>query len=77
MRRDESLQILADPLHHRRVSLDARQQHAAFQRRHDEARQPRGIDVVLQLCAHFPEQRLQLACPLVEHLVQPQPKPLV
>ena len=77
MRRDESLQILADPFHHRRVSLDARHQHAAFQRRHDEARQSRGIDVVLQLRAHFPEQRLKLPRPLVEHLIQSQAKPLV
>ena len=77
MRRDEPLQILTDPFHYRRVSLDARHQHAAFQRRHDEPRQSRGIDIVLQLRSHFPEQRLQLPCPLVEHLVQPQAKPFV
>lgn len=77
MCRDESLQIFANPLHDRRVSLHPRQQHASFERRDDEAREPRGVDVVLQLRAKFPEQRLQLSRPLIEHLIESQTKPLM
>ena len=77
MRCDESLQILANAVHHCCVALHARQQHATFQRRDDEAREPRRVDVVLQLNAQLPEQRLQLSRPLVEHLIEPPAKSLM
>ena len=77
MSRDESLQIFANPLHDRRVSLHSRQQHASLERRDDEAREPRRVDVVFQLRAKFPEQRLQLSRPLIEHLIESPTKPLM
>ena len=77
MCRDEALQIFANPLHDRRVSLHSRQQHASLERRDDEAREPRRVDVALQLHAKFPEQRLQLSRPLIEHLIESPTKPFM
>src|SRR5688572_1965031 len=77
LRGDESFEVPSDGLHVRHVSCDAGHHERALQRRDDEARHARDIDVIAELRAGFPQHRLELSRPPLEHRREPLPEPFV